>query len=105
MAAKKGSAPATTGSLDISSLFEQELQARNEDLRRQAALTMFYKLHPNNKVNVEQFIAGIKQHKDVWSAVSTMGVVDFAEAILGGKGRATAAPASGSASRTARSCG
>ena len=65
MAAKKGSAPATTGSLDISSLFEQELQARNEDLRRQVALTMFYKLYPNNKVNVKQFIAGIKQHKDV----------------------------------------
>jgi hypothetical protein len=101
MAAKKGSAPATTGSLDISSLFEQELQARNEDLRRQAALTMFYKLHPNNKVNVEQFIAGIKQHKDVWSVVSTMGVVDFAEAILGGKVRAPAqAPAGKPARRT-----
>lgn len=102
MAAKKGPAPATTGSLDINSLFEQELQARNEDLRRQAALTMFYKLHPTNKVNVEQFIAGIKQHKDVWAVVSTMGVVDFAEAILGGKGRATAAPASGKPARRTR---
>lgn len=101
MAPKKGPAPATTGSLDINSLFEQELQARNEDLRRQAALNMFYKLHPTNKVNVEQFIAGIKQHKDVWSVVSTMGVVDFAEAILGGKTRPVA-PAAGKPTRRTR---
>jgi len=102
MAAKKGPAPAATSSLDISSLFEQELQARNEDLRRQAALTMFYKLHPNNKMNVEQFIAGIKQHKDVWSVVSTMGIVDFADAILGGKSRTPAAPTSGKPARRTR---
>ncbi len=95
MAAKKGPAPATNNSLDINSLFEQELQARNEDLRRQAALTMFHKLHPTNRLNVEQFIAGIKQHKDVWSVVSSMGIVDFAESILGGKSRAPAAPTSG----------
>ena len=100
MAAKKGPAPATTSSLDINQLFEQELQARNEDLRRQAALTMFYKLHPTNKVTVEQFIAGIKQHKDVWAVVSTMGVVDFADAILGGKVRPVAAPAGKPARRT-----
>lgn len=102
MAAKKGPAPAAPASLDISSLFEQELQARNEDLRRSAALTMFYKLHPNNKVSVEHFIAGIKQHKDVWSVVSTMGIVDFADAILGGKSRAPAAPAAGKPARRTR---
>lgn len=100
MAAKKGPAPTTPTSLDINSLFEQELQARNEDLRRQAALTMFYKLHPNNKVNVEQFIAGIKQHKDVWAVVSNMGIVDFADAILGGKVREKAPPAGKPARRT-----
>ena len=102
MAAKKGPAPAATNTLDINSLFEQELQARNEDLRRQAALTMFHKLHPNNKVNVEQFIAGIKQHKDVWSVVSSMGIVEFAESILGGKTRAPAAPTSGKPARRTR---
>ena len=102
MAAKKGPAPATTGSLDINSLFEQELQARNEDLRRQAALTMFYKLHPNNKVNVEQFIAGIKQHKDVWAAVSEMGILDFAENLIGGAKVKAAAGTTGSAAAAAR---
>jgi hypothetical protein len=80
MAAKKNPAPAAPTSLDISSLYEQELQASNEDLRRKAALSLFYKLHPNNKVSVEHFIGGIKQHKDVWSVVAGMGVVDFAPA-------------------------
>ena len=90
MAGKKSVAPvAAANPMDITGLFEQELQARNEDLRRQAALNMFYKLHPSNKVNVEQFIAGIKQHKDVWAVVSTMGIVDFAEALSGGKRAAT----------------
>lgn len=93
MAIKKGTAvPAPTNSLEIGSLFEAELQALNEDLRRQAALTMFYKLHPSNKVNVEQFINGIKQHKDVWSVVSTMGVVDFAEAVSGSRAGGVKAP-------------
>ena len=88
MAGKKApvaAAAAAPASFDISSLFEQELQARNEDLRRQAALNMFYKLHPTNKVTVEQFINQLRQHKDVWGVVSTMGVVDFAEALSGGK--------------------
>ena len=83
MAAKKGRDPTMNSTLDINSLFEHELQASNEDLRRQAAQTMFYKLHPTNKINVEQFIAVIKQHRDVWAVVSTMGIVDFADAIVG----------------------
>lgn len=82
MAGKK-TAGAGSG-LDIAALFEQELQARNEDLRRQAALTMFFKLQPNNKVTVEQFISGLKQHSDVWAAVSEMGILDFAENLVGG---------------------
>lgn len=91
MAGKK-TAGAGTG-LDIAALFEQELQARNEDLRRQAALTMFFKLHPTNKVSVEQFINELKQHKDVWAAVSEMGILDFAENLIGGaKVKAAANP-------------
>lgn len=82
MVAKKAptSTPAT---LEIDSLFEQELRVQNEDLRRQAALRTFYKLHPNNRVSVEQFINSVKQNKDIWSAVSTLGILDFAEAVLG----------------------
>ena len=70
--------------LDNTALFEQELQARNEDLRRQAAVTMFVKLRPSNKVSVEEFLSGLKQHKDVWSVVSTMGILDFASTLTGG---------------------
>ena len=80
MVAKK--APTSTpAGLEIDSLFEQELRVQNEDLRRQAALRTFYKLHPNNRVTVEQFISSVKQNKDIWSAVSTLGVLDFAEAV------------------------
>ncbi len=84
---------------DITALFEQELQARNEDLRRQAAMTMFFKLHPTNKTTVEEFITSLKQHKDVWSAVSTMGIIDFVEA-LGGKRPTEAKPGKAAAKRT-----
>jgi hypothetical protein len=37
---------------DINALFEQELQARNEDLRRQAALSMRPKLRPSVPVTM-----------------------------------------------------
>jgi hypothetical protein len=103
MAGKKAPAAAPAAapaSLDISSLFEQELQARNEDLRRQAALNMFYKLHPTNKMTVDQFINGLRQHKDVWGVVSGMGVVDFAEALSGGSKRTVEKAASKPARRT-----
>jgi len=90
MVAKK--APTSTpAGLEIDSLFEQELRVQNEDLRRQAALRTFYKLHPNNRVTVEQFISSVKQNKDIWSAVSTLGVLDFAEAVLGNRGGAAKA--------------
>lgn len=89
MATRKPAAPAappeTKSQLEIGTLYEQELQALNEDLRRQAALSMFYKLQPTNKITVEQFISGIKQHKDVWSVVAQMGIVDFADAINDGR--------------------
>jgi hypothetical protein len=89
--------------LDINSLFENELKVSNEDLRRQAAETMFHKLRPSNKVSVEQFIAGIKQHRDVWAVVSTMGIVDFADTILGDQTRTKAAPSgAGPVARFAR---
>ena len=75
----------TTGPLfDVTALFEKELQARNEDLRRQAALRLFAKLHPNNRVTVEQFLGDLKQHHDVWANVSTMGILDFASSLAGG---------------------
>jgi len=82
MVAKKAP-PAPPATLEIDTLFEQELRVQNEDLRRQAALRTFHKLHPSNRVSVEQFISSVKQNRDIWSAVSTLGILDFAEAVLG----------------------
>lgn len=88
MVAKK--APTSTpAALEIDSIFEQELRSQNEDLRRQAALRTFYKLHPGNRVTVDQFINNIKANKDIWSAVSSLGILDFAEAVLGHRPTAT----------------
>lgn len=97
MAPRKNQAAHASSNLEIGTLFEQELQALNEDLRRQAAMSMFTKLQPTNKVTVEQFLQGLKQHKEVWGVVATMGIVDFADAINGGRrpregGRAAAEP-------------
>jgi hypothetical protein len=71
--------------MEIGSLYEQELQALNEDLRRQAAVSMFQKLQPTNRTTVEQFLQSLRLHKDVWSTVATMGIVDFADAINDGR--------------------
>ncbi len=68
---------------DISSLFEQEFQARNEDLRRQAALSTLSKLRPSALVTMAEFLDKLQQHKDVWTAVLDMSVVEFASNLAG----------------------
>ena len=79
MAAKKA------GSVfDISALFEQELKARNEDLRRQAAMSMLSKLRPSPRVTMAEFLDSLQQQREVWSAVLEMSAVDFAALIVGG---------------------
>jgi len=85
---------------DINSLFEQELQARNEDLRRQAALAMLPKLRPSAKVTMADFLDTLQQHKDVWTAVLGMSVVEFASVLSGGPRAESAAPTTAPAKRT-----
>ena len=55
MAAKKAGS-----GFDISALFEQELKARNEDLRRQAALSMLPKLRPSARVTMAEFLDSLQ---------------------------------------------
>ena len=69
---------------DISALFEQELKARNEDLRRKAALSMLPKLRPSPRVTMTEFLDSLQQHREVWSAVLEMSAVEFASLIAGG---------------------
>ena len=64
---------------DINSLFEQELQARNEDLRRQAALAMLLKLRLSAKVTMADFLDTLQQHKDVWTAVLGLSLIHISE--------------------------
>jgi len=77
---------APPSNIEIGNLFEQELEAQNEDLRRKAALGTFLKLRPNNKVTVEQFINQLKLHKDVWAVAGALGILDFCESLLGSRG-------------------
>lgn len=67
---------------ELDSLFQHELQSVNDDVRRQAALAAFRKLHPNNRITVEQFLAGLQCHKEMWAVVSTLGILDFTEALV-----------------------
>lgn len=69
--------------LDVNALFEQELQSRADDLYREAAIAMLSKLRPSNHITVAEFLDGLTPHPDVWSVVSTMGVGEFAAALLG----------------------
>ena len=85
---------------DISSLFEQEFQARNEDLRRQAALSMLSKLRPSARVTMAEFLDTLQQHKDVWSAVLSMSVVEFASNLAGRPHSEAVAPTESKTKRT-----
>ena len=77
--------PSTAASSDLNNLFERELHAVNEDVRRKAALATLRNLRPTNRVTVQQFVTSAQAHRDIWAVVSTLGVVDFAEALLGQK--------------------
>ncbi len=69
---------------DISALFEEELKARNEDLRRQAALSMLPKLRPSARVTMAEFLDSLQQHREVWSAVLEMPAVEFGALMASG---------------------
>lgn len=77
--------PSTAASSDLNNLFEQELHAVNEDVRRKAALATLRNLRPSNRITVRQFLTSAQAHRDIWAVVSTLGVVDFADALLGQK--------------------
>jgi hypothetical protein len=72
---------ASTSELD--SIFQHELASAHLDVRRHAALAAFRKLHPSNRITVEEFLAGLQLHKETWAVVSSLGIVDFAEALVG----------------------
>lgn len=88
---KQSKAPSQEVGLD--SLFQQELSSVNEDIRRKAALGAFAKLRPNNNITVEQFLTGLQRHKEMWAVVAGLGVVDFAETLMGGGRKSTAGSA------------
>lgn len=77
---------------ELEGLFQSELQSVNADVRRKAALSAFAKLRPSNRITVEQFLDGLQRHPEMWAAVSTLGIVDFATALSNSK-EAAAAPA------------
>ena len=69
---------------DMGALFEQELQARNENLRWLAALSMLPKLRRSAWVMMAELLDSLQQHREVWSAVLEMSAVEFASLIAGG---------------------
>ena len=69
--------------LELDSHFLRELQTVNEDVRRLAALATFHRLRPSNDVTVEQFLAGLQAHKELWAVVGSLGIVEFAQGLTG----------------------
>lgn len=68
---------------ELDNLFQNELQSINDDVRRKAALDAFRKLRPGNRVSIEEFLSSLQRHREMWAAVSTLNIVDFAEALAG----------------------
>lgn len=66
---------------DLDERFDHELAAAHEDVRSQAALAAFRRLHPTNDITVAQFLDQLQGHKDMWAVVRTLGIADFAAAL------------------------
>lgn len=99
MASDTASSSSTAFS-DLNSLFERELHAVHEDVRRKAALATLRNLRPTNSVTVQQFVTNAQAHRDIWAVVSTLGVMDFADALLGQRASSrTDAPVAGKRTR------
>ncbi len=68
---------------DLETLFQKELHLQDTELRRAAALATLHRLHLNNRLTVEQFLADLQRHKDLWAVASTMGILDFVAILVG----------------------
>lgn len=87
---------------ELESLFRQELQTQDEELRRQAAMATLHRLNPTNRLTVEQFFQDLQRHKDLWSVASGMGILDFVAILLGGRSPASAESAKPERTRRTR---
>jgi len=72
-----------TPALELDSFFLRELQTVNEDVRRLAALATFDRLRTSNDITVEQFLADLQAHKELWAVVGSLGIVEFAQGLAG----------------------
>lgn len=79
----------------VEAIYEEELKAINQELGRKAALAMLSRMRFGNQLTLGEFMDQMRDHKDVWSALSGIGVTDFARAVVGG-GMTEAAPPSAS---------
>lgn len=68
---------------DIQALYQQEMNMLEQGVRKQAAQNLFLKLRPSNRILVSEFIEQLQNNSDVWHTVSRMGIVEFAQGILG----------------------
>lgn len=84
----------TAPAAELDGLFQHELRAVNDDVRRKAALSAFQKLRPGSGVSIDQFLTGLQRHQELWAVVGTLGIVDFAEMLLGNKRAPSAGPSS-----------
>ncbi len=82
-----------TSTSDLEQLFHQELKTQDEELRRSAALSTLHRLRLSNRITVEQFLADLQRHKDLWAVASSMGILDLAAIISGSGVGSHAAPA------------
>lgn len=82
----------TAETSELDNLFAHELKSVNDDIRRKAALSAFYKLRLNNQITVEQFLNSLERHKEMWEVVGSLGILDFAEALTGHRAQSETAP-------------
>lgn len=64
-------------------LYSEELQTLHEDISRKAALAVLERIRFSNSTSLGDFLAEMKQRKDLWAVLNTVGIVDFAMAICG----------------------
>ena len=66
-------------------LYHEQLREITDWYQRQAAMVSVMQLRPTNGVTVESLLTALQKTPDLWAAVATMGIIDFAKAIVGSR--------------------
>ena len=69
--------------VDFHALYRERMRLVADDLRRQVARSAIESMRPSNRLSVGDFLTALQQDPEVWDAVASLGLMDFAGSVTG----------------------